>query len=400
MKNITLLFSLLLIGLSIEAKTLLKDELQLSRKQDYSEKEMSRFLEISYLLEEQIFENHSTNFKENLQNIKKDTQFHNTLKSNITSQNTYRQTIGFRLASILNDTSLNYYIRQHLTTEIISNVPDGNPWGLSSLAINSPTSTDLAFAWLIKYEDLGDPHSLPYYMLMDTSSIIKTGYDHLEDTNLKSKIIALESICMLDKTMMADSTARNAIRTWDNRIKGYAIQSLAFCKKGNYKEILSQYIDTPSLREIIIVVLESSPDKKDIEYAKNLKQVSIPVTTNPEPARTKIPMSVSNDVDTSEVFYFPDIDAKPLFTGGNLKKYIQENIRYKEQLEEAVTINIIIKKDGSIDEPRISNSAGNKLLEDEAMRLVKNMPKWEPGIRDGQPVNVVYSIPFSFRLKL
>lgn len=39
------------------------------------------------------------------------------------------------------------------------------------------------------------------------------------------------------------------------------------------------------------------------------------------------------------------------------------------------------------------------LAAQEAMRVVKSMPKWNPGIKEGKPVSVYFTMPFSFRLK-
>jgi protein TonB len=42
--------------------------------------------------------------------------------------------------------------------------------------------------------------------------------------------------------------------------------------------------------------------------------------------------------------------------------------------------------------------AGAQAIKDEAVRVVKMMPNWEPGKQNGQPVRVYYSIPITFRL--
>ena len=107
----------------------------------------------------------------------------------------------------------------------------------------------------------------------------------------------------------------------------------------------------------------------------------------------------------------------PYYPGGEkaLMAFIDQNIRHpKKMLQQGVRgkviIYCIIEKDGSIEEFGIANnllkdksgnpctdSAIKKLCEQEALRLVKMMPRWEPGKKEnGEPVRVRYNIPINF----
>ena len=107
----------------------------------------------------------------------------------------------------------------------------------------------------------------------------------------------------------------------------------------------------------------------------------------------------------------------PFFPGGEkaLMAFIDQNIRYpKKMIQDSVhgrvIVYCIIEKDGSIEEFGIANNllkdkSGNpctdstvkKLCEKEALRLVKMMPRWEPGKKvNGEPVRVRYNIPVNF----
>ena len=57
-----------------------------------------------------------------------------------------------------------------------------------------------------------------------------------------------------------------------------------------------------------------------------------------------------------------------------------------------------VDEKGSIADPILLKSA-NPLLDAEAMRVVKLMPKWKPAINEGKPVAVKYVVPITFRLK-
>lgn len=62
-----------------------------------------------------------------------------------------------------------------------------------------------------------------------------------------------------------------------------------------------------------------------------------------------------------------------------------------------VILQFIIEKDGTPAQPRIVRSV-HPLLDKEALRIIRQMPKWTPGKQDGKPQRVLYTIPISFRL--
>ena len=95
----------------------------------------------------------------------------------------------------------------------------------------------------------------------------------------------------------------------------------------------------------------------------------------------------------------------PQFPGGGAKlmEYLSQNIKYpalaKEQgVQGLVIVEFVVNKDGSISDESIVRSV-HPLLDAEALRVVKNMPKWSPGRNGGKPVRVRYTIPVTFRLQ-
>lgn len=84
-----------------------------------------------------------------------------------------------------------------------------------------------------------------------------------------------------------------------------------------------------------------------------------------------------------------------------MQKHISRNFRYpevakKKGLQGKVYIIFVINKEGNIENIRVRGPY--KPLEDEAIRIIKLLPKLEPGLRNGKPVKVPYSIPITFRL--
>lgn len=101
---------------------------------------------------------------------------------------------------------------------------------------------------------------------------------------------------------------------------------------------------------------------------------------------------------------FDVVEVMPQYPGGQIAmlKYIMENIKYPEQamkegIQGRVTVSFIVEKDGSISNVRPVLSV-HPLLDKEAVRVVKSMPKWSPGKQNGKPVRVRFNVPVMFKL--
>lgn len=96
-------------------------------------------------------------------------------------------------------------------------------------------------------------------------------------------------------------------------------------------------------------------------------------------------------------------DEMPQMHGGNqaLMQYLTKNVKYpaasiKNKEQGRVVTQMVIGVDGSISDVRIVKSV-SPLLDAEALRVIRSMPKWEPGKQNGKPIAVVYTIPVDFR---
>lgn len=95
----------------------------------------------------------------------------------------------------------------------------------------------------------------------------------------------------------------------------------------------------------------------------------------------------------------------PVFPGGNaaLQKFIKINTRYpkaarRKRVSGTVHVKFQIAIDGTVTNPVIARS-DSELLNEEALRIVKSLPKFTPGYQDGKPVPVMMNFPFVFSLK-
>lgn len=95
------------------------------------------------------------------------------------------------------------------------------------------------------------------------------------------------------------------------------------------------------------------------------------------------------------------VDPMPSFPGGPTKliEFIKNNLHYPNEdicAHGRVVVTFYVETDGSITDVEVIRSI-DPLLDNEAVRVVKSMPKWIPGTQDGKPVRVKYTIPFTFR---
>lgn len=109
-------------------------------------------------------------------------------------------------------------------------------------------------------------------------------------------------------------------------------------------------------------------------------------------------------VDHSGVF--TTVEINPSFPGGEaaLAKFLQKNIRYPRMALEnditgRVSVQFIVDWEGNITGIKFINNRLGGGLEEEAMRVVKIMPKWNPGKQNGQAVNVQFNLPVAFNLQ-
>lgn len=102
---------------------------------------------------------------------------------------------------------------------------------------------------------------------------------------------------------------------------------------------------------------------------------------------------------------FTIVEKMPEFNGGEkaLSSFLSSNIMYPEQAKKGgiagkVYVRFVVMKTGKVDSVQIKRSV-DPLLDAEAIRVVKSMPDWTPGMQRGHKVNVEYMLPINFALK-
>lgn len=121
----------------------------------------------------------------------------------------------------------------------------------------------------------------------------------------------------------------------------------------------------------------------------------------PEPVRS-VPLNIPQPVNRNRVYDV--VEQMPSFPGGisGLRTYLNQNIRYPAEAQEncvqgRVVVSFVVGKDGHISDVTVLRSV-DPSLDKEAVRVIRNMPRWTPGKQGGEPVKVRYNVPVSFRL--
>ncbi len=119
--------------------------------------------------------------------------------------------------------------------------------------------------------------------------------------------------------------------------------------------------------------------------------------TPPTPPSTPEPAPEAPSIFTKAEF-------DPAFPGGvqGMYKWLGKNLRYPTMAEKnsiggTVFVSFVVEKDGSISTIKILKGIGFG-CDDEAKRVVAKMPKWQPGMQNGQAVRVIYTLPLKFQL--
>ncbi len=112
--------------------------------------------------------------------------------------------------------------------------------------------------------------------------------------------------------------------------------------------------------------------------------------------------TLSAQETTDEVFVV--VEESPTFPGGNeaITAYLSQNLQYPKaasdaKIEGTVFVQFIIEKDGSVSNIKILRGI-HPDCDAEVIRVVSEMPKWNPGKQRGQAVRVQFNLPVKFRL--
>lgn len=153
---------------------------------------------------------------------------------------------------------------------------------------------------------------------------------------------------------------------------------------------------------MLAVAFTTSPVVQTMAQVESKKQQQESPT--PPPVPPPPPNAELQNPQEADVPIFVVVEVMPEFPGGDeaRMKYLVENIKYPEEarkkgIQGTVYVTFIVEKDGKISEVRVLRGIGGG-CDEEAIRVVENMPNWTPGKQRGEAVRVQFNMPFRFTL--
>jgi TonB family protein len=202
------------------------------------------------------------------------------------------------------------------------------------------------------------------------------------------------------------------------RVIGKMYSTFVVSKNGSISQVkilysgLSPYLDAEVMR-LLTNMPNWTPAIKDTEtVAVTTTQViqfpldgvaiiSKNMNSKAETENVKAPKPIPIQDNEDRIYTFAE--QKPEFPGGEkaLTAYLKKNVNMPEMAKKngeqgKVFITFVVEKDGSLSNPKVLRGIGNG-CDDEAVRVVKNMPKWLPGKQNGQTIRVQYTLPIIFK---
>lgn len=149
------------------------------------------------------------------------------------------------------------------------------------------------------------------------------------------------------------------------------------------------------------VAQHATPAKHTNKKSVKKKAVAIHPSTPVKKAKQYV------STPSSKVVEFEAIDPhyiwqQPSFRG-DLMTFMSATLIYPDSakahgIEGKCYLQFVVRKDGAVDSVQIIRSSGDKDLDNEALRVVKLMPPWTPGKKNGAPIDTRFTLPVKFTL--
>lgn len=222
------------------------------------------------------------------------------------------------------------------------------------------------------------------------------------------------------KTEKADLESKRTLFIEIGLVVALAITLFAFeWKKYDIQKVeIEQRQDIEVMEEIVLQTeqKEKTPPPKQIQASTTI----LNVVKNDIEIETEIIIDVEVDEDLEIEEYVPiEIEEEEIveeeiflivedqasFPGGEAKLYefIRNNVKYPELAKETgiegtVFVQFVVEKDGTLSNVQALRKIGGG-CDEEAIRVVKSMPKWKPGSQRGRNVRCSFTIPIKFTLQ-
>lgn len=189
-------------------------------------------------------------------------------------------------------------------------------------------------------------------------------------------------------------------------------------KSYNKRELSFDVRATEVVEEEMVEITKQEQKPQPVEVPKQTTQIEIvkddvevedKLDINAEVDQTEVieeyvaPEVEEEEIQEAEIFMV--VEEMPEFPGGvaKLGDYLAQNIKYPQMARESgvqgkVFITFVVEPDGHVSNVKVVRGIGAG-CDEEAVRVIKNMPKWKPGKQRGKAVRVSYNVPVNFKLQ-
>ena len=137
-------------------------------------------------------------------------------------------------------------------------------------------------------------------------------------------------------------------------------------------------------------------------HVSETEKITLAVKNTAEIGEKAVESSDPKKEFTGKVYYI--VEQMPEFPGGpaELMKWLSSHVQYPAIaidicIQGTVIVAFIVEPDGSVSNAKLVRSV-DPCIDQEALRVVRQMPKWNPGKRAGIPVRVRYYLPIKFKV--
>lgn len=293
-----------------------------------------------------------------------------------------KKAVGARLYSIAN--SFNHSSLKKRITMMIRK--KSNPWARAKYLYVLPLAavTVAAFARPEISKPLDEISSVK---VNDLSAVLETYADKnvsnpAEKTKLKMKVVDEEGKTIIAATVLVANTTNGTLTDENGNFT---------LEVGSDQSIQVAYIGMSTVTMSVKDCLKKADQTIVLTESDTKKYVKVVASA---------PQTVVSDDQTFSV-----VEQMPEYPGGMRAglEFMARNLRYPTKAREAgkqgrVIVQFVVRKDGSLSDFKVLCPV-DPWLDAEAIRVISTMPKWKPGMQDGKPVSVKFTLPVTFMLE-
>ena len=178
---------------------------------------------------------------------------------------------------------------------------------------------------------------------------------------------------------------------------GIALTTLLFsCNMKKIKDIKDKFDESEQVENSVI-------GDDSLAHASETEETTSAVKSTTKAGKIIAESSAPKKVFTGKVYDI--VEQMPSFPGGpaELMKWLSSHVQYpaiaiESCIQGTVIVAFIVEPDGSVSNAKLVRSI-DPCIDQEALRVVRQMPKWKPGKQNGAAVRVKYNVPVIFKLQ-